>query len=412
MRLRVSGSPSGRPFLRFRRLCVTTGYTPIYRVEKGGEDITGRFNDRTLQIKVDLQAGNGNDDQCTILVDDRDWRIARPMNGDTISVWLGYEEVGIAFMGAFEIDDVSFIGPPRQIKLLGKSTGSNDIQKAPAIREFDNKSVGDILGQMAKQTGLSLSISGDLAGIKIPFKNQGVSNLHMIHELERLTGAVAKVVDGRLMFVKRDGAETASGVALPTLVLHPEHFGDWNVRYTSKPGYGQVKAAWFDKDQMIRKWVGASVGGSDSGVGLANKFGGAFNIGQLFNSQEEAQQAANAQAENFKRAEVQALFDLAKGDPWIRDQQTLLVTGMRDGINGSYVIDKATHTYIKSTGIKSALECKLPGDGVDYAEASKEFMRPMPGELLGEYLRTHPDVSQWDLSREDIDAINQGGFVN
>jgi phage protein D len=390
---------------------VTTGYTPIYRVMKDGNDITGRFNDRTTQIKVDLQAGNGNDDQCTIVVDDRDWRIARPLTGDVLSIWLGYAEVGLSYMGTFEIDDVTFLGPPRSIKLLGKSTGSSNIQKAPAIREFDNKSVGDILGQMAGQTGLGVSISGDLAGIKIPFKNQGVSNLHMIHELERLTGAVAKVVDGKLMFIKRDGAETASGVALPTLVLHPEHFGTWQVRYTSKPGYGQVKAAWFDKDEMQRKWVGQAISAGDGGVGLANKFGGAFNIGQLFNSEAEAKAAAGSQAENFKRAEVQAQFDLAKGDPWIRDQQTLIVTGMRDGINGSYVIDKVTHSYIKSTGIKSQMECKAPGDGTDFAEASKEFMRPMPGELLGEYLRTHPEITRDSLTQQDIDAISQGGFV-
>ncbi|MGX9944845.1 phage late control D family protein [Bradyrhizobium denitrificans] len=391
---------------------MTTGYTPIYRIMKDGVDITGQFNDRTLQIKVDLQAGNGNDDQCTVLIDDRDWRIARPLTGDVLGVWLGYVEVGMAYMGTFEIDDVTFLGPPRQIKLTGKSTGSNDIQKAPVIREFDNKSIGDILGQMAGQTGLGVSISEGLAGIKIPFKNQGVSNLHMIHELERLTGAVAKVVDGKLMFIKRDGAETASGVALPTLVLQPEHFGTWQVRYTAKPGYGQVKASYFDKDEMVRKWVGSVVGGEVGGPGLANKFGGAFNIGQLFNSKEEAEKAAASQAENFKRAEVNAQFDLAKGDPWIRDQQTLIVSGMRDGINGSYVIDKATHTYVKSTGIKSNLECKAPGNGTNFEEASKEFMRPMPGELLGEYLRTHPNVNRDDLSREDIDAINQGGFVN
>jgi phage protein D len=333
------------------------------------------------------------------------------LTGDVLSIWLGYQEVGLSYMGTLEVDDVTFLGPPRSIKLLGKSTGSSNIQKAPAIKEFDNKSVGDILGQMAGQTGLGVSISGDLAGIKIPFKNQGVSNLHMIHELERLTGAVAKVVDGKLMFVKRDGAETASGVALPTLVLHPEHFGTWQVRYTSKPGYGQVKASYFDKDEMVRKWVGQGISAGDGGVGLANKFGGAFNIGQLFNSEAEAKAAASSQAENFKRAEVQATFDLAKGDPWIRDQQTLIVTGMRDGINGSYVIDKVTHSYIKSTGIKSNMECKAPGDGANYEEASKEFMRPGPGELLGEYLRTHPEITRDALTQQDIDAINQGGFV-
>jgi phage protein D len=390
---------------------VTTGYTPIYRIMKDGQDITGQFNDRTTQIKIELQSGRGNDDQCTIVVDDRDWRIARPITGEDLAVWLGYTEVGLAYMGRFVIEDVTFLGPPRSIKLLGKSTGSSDIQKAPAIKEFENKSVGDILGQMAQQTGLSLSISSALAGIKIPFKNQQVSNLHMIHELERLTGAVAKVVDGKLMFSKADSTETTSGIGLPTLVLLPEHFGTWQVRYTNKPGYGSVKAAYFDKDTMIRKWVKSAVTGGDGGVGLESKFEGAYNIGQLFNSEAEATAAAKSQGEALKRAEVQATFDLAKGDPWIRDQMPLIVRGMRDGINGSYVIDKVTHSYIKSTGIKSQMDCKLPGDGTNFEEASKGFMNPGPGELLGQYLAAHPEVNGSTLSQEDIDAINQGGFV-
>ncbi|WP_166296864.1 hypothetical protein [Bradyrhizobium sp. 2S1] len=57
------------------------------------------------------------------------------------------------------------------------------------------------------------------------------------------------------------------------------------------------------------------------------------------------------------------------------------------------------------------MECKLPGDGADYAEASKEFMRPGPGETLGEYLRTHPNVKRDDLTQRDIDAIAEGGFT-
>lgn len=386
---------------------MPTGYTPIYRIYKGGADITGPFNDRTTQIKVELTSGLGDNDKLTIMVDDRDWRVQRPYGGESLQVWLGYLEIGLAYMGTFEIDDVTFLGKPRSIKLTGESAGMSSIQKAPTIREFDNKSVGDILGQFAGQTGLGVSISGDLASKTIPFKNQVVSNYHMIHELERMFGAVAKIQDGKLVFAKRDGAESASGIAMPTLVLLPEHFGDWQVRYTGRPGYGEVKAAYFDKDEMVRKWVGSAIGGvSNLGGG---GFGGAFNIGQLFNSKEEAESAAKSKGEGLKRAECQAIFDLAKGDPWIRDQQTLLVSGMRDGINGSYVIDKATHTYIKSTGIRSSLECKAPGDGVDYAEASKEFMRPGPGEILGEYLRTHPNINPGDLSKGDIDAIVEAG---
>jgi len=210
-----------------------------------------------------------------------------------------------------------------------------------------------------------------------------VSNLHLIHEMERIYGAVAKVVDGKLVFVPRDSTESASGIPMPTLVLLPEHFGTWQVRYSSKTEYGGTKAAWFDKDAMVRKWVNAGASAASGG----GEGAGQYALGQLFNSQAEAEAAAKSKMEALKRAEVQAVFDLAKGDPWVRDMQTILVSGMRDKVNGSYVIEKATHTYIKTTGIRSTLECRAPGDGADYSDrATDEFLRPGPGELMGEVL--------------------------
>ncbi|WP_315768346.1 MULTISPECIES: hypothetical protein [unclassified Bradyrhizobium] len=361
---------------------MATGYTPIYRIYKGGVDITDHFNDRTTKIKVDLTSGGGEGDRCEIELDDRDWRIARPFGGEMIQVWLGYKEIGLAYLGTYTIDDVIFEGMPRSIQLTGTSTGFNDIKKAPQIANFSNKTVGDILGEMASQSGLQLSIPSDLAGRQIPFKNQQVSNLHMIHELERMFGAVGKVADGNLVFVPRDSTESVSGVALPTLVLHPEHFGAWRVRYAGRNDASEVKAAYWDKDQHIRKWISSALPGGD---------GDPFTIGQIFNSQMEAEAAAAAKAGAIKRASVEAIFDLAKGDPWIRDAQTILVTNMRDGINGSYVVEKATHTYIKSTGIRSSLQCRAPGDGVDYSDRADDlFLRPMPGEPMGGVLPGAP----------------------
>lgn len=55
---------------------MPTGYTPIYKILKGGIDITDRFDDRTTEIEIILKGGDGDSDTCTIKVDDRDWRVA------------------------------------------------------------------------------------------------------------------------------------------------------------------------------------------------------------------------------------------------------------------------------------------------------------------------------------------------
>jgi phage protein D len=376
---------------------VPTGYTPIYKLMKGDLDITNHFNDRVTSIQVELNSGDGEGDKLQIKLDDRDWAIAKPGLGAVIELWLGYEEVGYSFMGSFEMNDLAFIGPPRAIQLTGLSTGMRSVMKAPAIANYANKSLGSILGSIAGSAGIGMSISPELAGKMIPFKNQVTSNLHMIHELERIYGAVAKIANGRLMFVPRDSTTTASGISMPTLVLQPEHFGTWNCSYNSRNQYGSVRAAWRDKSDMVRKWVNTATGeaggetSSDASSGQATE---TFTIGTIFNSMQEAQAAIQSMQEALKRSEGRATFELAKGDPWIKDQMTLLVENMRDGINGSWTINKAVHTYVKSTGIKSTLECKAPGDGANFSNRQEEnaFLKPEAGELIGEVLK---DGSYW-----------------
>ena len=360
---------------------MATGYTPIYRVMKGGIDITGNFNDRTTQIKVELIAGGGEGDNCSITLDDRDWAIAPIDPSDAIGVYLGYDEIGLAYLGNFNINDVTYKGKPRSVQLTGTSTKFTDLQKSPTTKEYIGKSVGEILSDIAGETGIPLAIAGGLSDQQVAVKNQITSNLHLIHELERRYGAVAKIVDDKLMFIPRDSLENASGTAVPTLVLKPEHFGDWSVRYSARSDYSGVKAFWFDEHDKVRKWVKSGVAAIGQGTG------GEYPIGDWFKSAAEAQAAADSKMQAFNRASISATFDLAKGDPWIRDTQTILVQGMRDRVNGSYVVERAIHTYVKSTGIRTALECRAPGNGVDLSDrASDLLLSPLPGEPMGTVL--------------------------
>jgi phage protein D len=363
---------------------VPTGYTPIFSVIKDGEDITGRFSDRCTAIEVDLRNGGGSGDVCRIHLDDRDWRISSPAYGAKIEVNLGYQEVGMAWMGQFEIEEVNYEGPPRSIVITGTSSGTQSTLKAPTIKNFDNKTVGDIVRDIAKSGGIDAVISDDLASKKLPFKNQFSSNFHLLHELERQFGALAKFEGGKLIFKSRDDGNTATGNAMPILVLKPEHFEQWSVRHNQRAEFSKVKAGYWDKDEHVRKWVEHANPNftGDSTKDLE------FPINKMHNSKEEAEAAAKARVESFRRSMGNADIVLAKGDPWVRDQMQLLIGGMREGINGSYVIDQVKHSYRKGQGIKSTISAKPPGTGENYSDlaATNEFMSPKPGETLGEYL--------------------------
>ena len=339
---------------------MAIGHSPVFKIMHEGKDITDRFNDRTTQIQIDLTSGNGQSDTCKISVDDRDFRVTSPEVGAWLEVYLGYAETGLDLTNAFEIATVTYEWPPKSISITGTGIGFQTALKAPAMRAFDNQTLGDIVGEIAKSGGVLPIVSPGLANKVVPFLNQTASPLHLLHELERRFGAVAKFDSGRLTFVERDSFKAADGRDLNIIRLGPEDFARGSVRHEERGRYSGVKASWFDKDKNETVWI------EEMASGPIREDGGGpelppFRMGRTFNSREEAVDAARSQVGALRRSMGEVNVVLARGQPWIRDSMRLVIERMRDGINGSYTIDTATHTFTKDVGLSTTLLCK-PGE--------------------------------------------------
>lgn len=364
---------------------MPTGITPIYTISQEGRDITSRFQGRTTSIQIEMT--NTSSDVIKIEIDDRE-TIAEVPVGAWISVQMGYEEVGLAPMGTYRISEVTYQGPPRSIVLTGLSVDMDGELKSRMIKDFENKTVEEVLQTLAQKGGVQALVHPSLAQIKLPFKNQiGVSPMHMIHEMERHFDAIAKFTNGKLVFVPRDGGESATGQQIPTLVLQPHHFGGWSVKYNTRSQFSEVKAAYWDKDQQKTVWLGLS---NDlfkllEGEGAEAASDAIYRLNKKYTSREEAEQAMKSQMATLRRAECEAVFELAKGDPWVRDQMRCVVQGMRPGVDGSYVIEQVVHGYRKETGITTRIEAKSPGSGEDFSQ------NMLPPEEVPTFNNVSPD---------------------
>ena len=380
---------------------MPTGFTPIYQILKGGVDITGHFNDRCVMVRVDYSSGDGDDDKCFITIDDRDWLIARPTLGETLNIALGYREVGMADMGEYTIEEVTFGWVPKTMTLAGTASGAYRAMRSPIVQEYDGKNLGEIFSDIAKRGGVEAVVHPDLKGKTYEYKNVITSPYMAAQELARHFNAVAKIANGKMIVVPRGAGESASGQTIPTLVLGPAHFGTGTVKHSNRSSHGGVKASYFDRDKNIRSFVEEkSTNKDDEGAPF-------FVPNRIFNSIEQAKSAAKSQMRAINRSRGDADLTLATGDPWIKDQQKLLIRGMRDGVNGSYVIELASHSYTAETGIQTAIKAKPPDDAGDFeslfvaasdAQLRDGFLVPDAGGLLGSVLRDHSIPSIGGLS--------------
>ena len=344
-------------------LTTAIGHTPQFAITMGGADITGQFNDRATMIKVQSIDGQGNSDRLDITLDDRDFAIALPAtdgeDAATLQLSLGYAQSGLWDQGTFEVNEVRLVGPPRSMQLVGTSQGFASALKVPAIIAHAGKSVAEIINGIAQAAGAEAVVDPAIGDKVVPFLNQHASGMHLLQSLERTYNGVAKFQDGMLSFTQRGTGTSASGVALGTFILTPDDLGSWDIRINARPSYSKVRASWWDKTAHQLQWV-------TNTTQAAGNVNVPFMIKTPFNSQDEAQSAADATMKQLNRGIVTGSVTLAKGDPSIHAAAPFTISGMRDGIDGSYIVKTATHTYTKKSGIVTMSEFYFIGPtGID-----------------------------------------------
>ncbi|WP_241086236.1 phage late control D family protein [Candidatus Vondammii sp. HM_W22] len=148
-------------------------------------------------------------------------------------------------------------------------------------------------------------------------------------------GAVAKSASGFLLFIKRGEAKTASGAVIPLISLAPKEVTNWRVSLVERGAYASVKAKYRDKAQS--KEIEVTTGDEEL----------AYTIRKLLKDESEAIKAASAQLENFQRGKSTVSLQLP-GNPLFMAEAPLKLSGFRDGVNKTWVVETATHTFNNS----------------------------------------------------------------
>lgn len=364
-------------------------YTPTFEIWKGGENITANFNNRAVSIEVDLVSGNGGGDTCSITVDDRDWLLATPHVGDGIEVYLGYKEVGTAFMGTFMVDSVKFTGLPKQITVRGNAVNFNGSIKSHVIKNLSNTTLQGVVEKVLEGTGLSAQVDSSFGSLQIPYMNVTTSPMNTIDSLCRQFGGIFKVTGNTVAIAKRDGNTSASGQSMGQIVLRPEHFAEWAVEHLTRHDFDKVTASYRDPTTNTTKDVTAETKSSGFLTQNGEAQGGdrVFRMKNIFPTKEQAQAAADGKQQELDDSLGQGQFRLAQGDPWVRDSTKLILQGFRPGINGTYVTDMVRHIFTKDGGLQTYIVTKPPQSGDSSGDTfAAGTLAPGVGQVVGDVL--------------------------
>lgn len=328
--------------------------TPQVEMTIDGVPVASAFYTRLISLTVTDKEGSSSDTFEAELNDGPPDFLALPRKGAVAEIRMGYAQTGLRPMGRFTVDQVSGECLTYKLKIGGKAV---DMRASPlkqrAERHWDNATLGEVVKDLAEESGLEPVIAERLAAIRLPWIGQlDESPLHFLERLAGRYNGLFAIKAGKLLFGERGTGLSASGAALGTIVLRPELIIPNTLKFSlpDRAKYGKVVAYYQDEDEAKRVEVEAE-GDADSEA--------VYRIPDAFANAGEAGEAAEAQAKALARGEGSVEVTI-QGDTAVGAGMPLTFAAVRPGLDGvAMTVETAKHTFRDGEGYRTAVSAKL-----------------------------------------------------
>ncbi|WP_320055624.1 contractile injection system protein, VgrG/Pvc8 family [Desulfuromonas thiophila] len=322
---------------------------PDWRLLWRGRDVTADLRPAAIAIRY-TDVIEGESDELEVTLEDRDglWRGPwLPRRGDTLRLQLGYVGEPLCCIGQFELDEVSFSGPPDSVTLRCLAARVTAVLRTASDMAYEGQTLRDIAGAIASRNGLELVGCGAAPG-----RNYARVTQHREHDLAFLNrlglaeGIVFSVKDHQLVWHDKSQLDAAA----PALTIERTAVTSYNLKLASAICYRSCRVSYHDP--VRKELISATAEAPDIPSG---------DCLQLVRRCETAEQAqAKAQAE-LRAANGRQLDGTIKlvGDPRLR-------AGVNVQLNGFGALDvkaqilRAEHSLQRGAGYTTGITLGAP----------------------------------------------------
>ncbi len=347
-----------------------------WKVEINGQDMTAGWQSVLQSIAINDQAGEASD-SCDLRLDDTGGQILLPRKRSPVTVTINGARLFRGFVEKSVFDCDRNGGRTLNVSAKGMDSGSK--VKQPQSFNLDDADLGTFLGQMADNAGINLKVDEGLASIQQDYwAADGESLIAMGQRVARKYGGTFKIRGDQAVLARRGAGAAPGGVALPVV---DAVFGRNLVSCSITPReprrqFGSGQARWFDRAKAAFESADLDFGNDDFPV---------VNILRpAFADEDEAEAVLDARKREseWEGGEGSANLDFTLGAVV---EGTCRVSGMRTGVDGTYVIASVKHNANRSGGASTSLELKQPGGeaGKDGRKAGESSFALPRHERLG-----------------------------
>ncbi len=325
-------------------------YQGFCEIKIDGKPLRDQSRIISLRIQDTIEDSS---DGCELELEDSDGLVELPQSGVKLQVSLGYRG-DLHEYGEYVADDLSVSSG----KIAISATGFNKNLGLKTIRSQSyGKSLNECLQSVCSRNNITLFISDDLKKVKAAktFVQENESDLHFLTRTLRSLGSFYKV-DGSRLLVYRGGnpgtVSNSKGLEVVSIGKHDVMPG-WIFAIELRNKYESAQAkVWNIGD---KKSTTVTVGNGEPVLRLKTRF----------NSEAEAKTQARS-ALDACRLEGQKFRFSVPGNPFLRANSPIKVSGFKDGLDGDYIAKEETHEisgkYITSVQAVQQIKGDYNGD--------------------------------------------------
>lgn len=335
--------------------------TPMFRVVADGADITGLINDRLIQLSTTDKPGMDSD-EFELRIDDRDGLVTLPRRGAGIEIYLGYAETSLARLGRYVVDEITVSGPPDTISIKGKASDMRGSGKTIRSGSWENVPLSKIVADIAARNGWQPVCP---VTTKVARADQlSESDFNFITRLAKQYDCTAKVADGKLLVMPRQGGQSASGKEFGVITLTRRDVSRWQFRLGDRNTHGKVATK--HQDKKGGKLAVVSLDNDDAPDGLPS----VHTDRHIHPNKTAAESAAKARLAAFNRSSAGVRFEMP-GRTDLFAERTINAQGFKVGLDGEYLADSVEQVYTQA-GWSTAVECNGGNKGKAKAKGRKK----------------------------------------
>lgn len=334
---------------------------PTFRIVADGRDITTLINDRLLLLRVSDKPGMESD-EFELRIDDRAQAVTLPRRGAKIEVFLGYVGRPLARIGSYAVDEIEVTGPPDTITLRGKASDMRGSGKTTRSGSWEDASLAQIVSDVAARNGWKPGCNVQTKVPRIDQRNE--SDFNFITRVAKQFDCTAKVGDGQLLVMPRQGSSTPGGKTFSAVTVTRPDVSRYSFRLGDRSAQKAVKTQHQDKKSGVLKVVELSNDEAPEGLPAVH------TDRHIYPDKTAAEQAAKARLAAFNRSTAGVRLEMV-GRADLFAERTVNVQGFKSGLDGEYLVDSVEQVFTAS-GWSTTVECNGGKKGKAKAKGKKQ----------------------------------------